>query len=439
MTKLLIADDDKNLTKVLKNELSEEGFDVAVTECGKKAMEMLEKEEYDVMVLDLHMPSIDGMDVLKNIKAAEIPVEVIILTGNATVPSAVEAMKLGAYDFLAKPFKIEELKAVVAKAYEKKELLSENLHLKMQIKRQSEIQRIVTKHPLMLQILETVKKVATSDLPVLVSGESGVGKELVARAIHDASEKSEGPFIPVNCGAIPENMMETELFGHEKGSFTGAHARKLGLLEIAHHGTLFLDEISELNSSLQGKLLRAIETKKFFRVGGIKEIAVEVRFISATNRDIRSEVEKGSFRADFYYRISALSIHIPPLRERREDIPLLIDYTLTSNPAFRKKAFSKEALSILSAYSWPGNVRELQNVVHRTLLLSENDLIESSDLPLDLAPNAKGIGKRLDEVERGHILRVFKEAEGQRAKAAEILGIDPKTLYRKLQSYGVSE
>jgi DNA-binding NtrC family response regulator len=439
MIKLLITDDDKNLTKVLKNELSGEGFEVAVTESGEKAIEMLEKEEYDVMLLDLHMPSFDGMDVLKSIKAAEIPVEVIILTGNATVSSAVKAMKLGAYDYLTKPFKIEELKAVVAKAYEKKELLSENLHLKMQIKRQSEIQQIVTKHPLMFQILEMVKKVATSDLPALILGESGVGKELVAKAIHEASGKGEGPFIPVNCGAIPENMMETELFGHEKGAFTGAHARKLGLLEIAHHGTLFLDEISELNSSLQGKLLRAIETKKFFRVGGVKEIAVDVRFISATNRDIRNEVEKGSFRADLYYRISTLSIHIPPLRERREDIPLLIDHTIRSNLAFRKKAFSKGALSILSAYSWPGNVRELQNVVHRTILLSKNDMIEPSDLPSDLGPGVRKAGKRLDEVERDHILNVLKEAEGQRAKAAEILGIDPKTLYRKLQSYGVKE
>lgn len=437
--KILIADDDKNLRRVLTNELSEEGFDVDEAESGIKAMDLLEKNEYDVSVLDLNMPGLGGMDVLKKIKALGLPTEIIILTGHSTVATAVEAMKLGAYDYLAKPFKLAELKAVISKAYEKKALVNENLVLRTQIKRQSHIQRIITKNPKMLEILDHVRTVAMSDFPVLIYGGSGVGKELIARAIHDASKRAEGPFIPINCGAIPENMLETELFGHEKGAFTGAHARKLGLLEIAHHGTLFLDEISELSSSLQGKLLRVIETGTFFRVGGTKEIVVDVKILSATNKDIKSEMERNNFRSDLYYRISTLTLSIPPLRERRDDIPLLVEHTIQSNPGFKNKEFSNEALKVLFEYPWPGNVRELQNVVHRTLLLSKNDVIEPPDLPADLIADPKGSGRRLEDVERDHILKILKEAGGHKGKAAEILGVDPKTLYRKLLSYGISE
>jgi len=437
--KILIADDDKNLAQVLADELSEEGLEVDKAASGTKAMDLLEKNEYDVLLLDLTMPGIGGIDVLKRIKTSELTTEVVILTGNATVPTAVEAMKLGAYDYLTKPFKMTELKVVIQRAYEKKELLAENLVLRAQLKRQSPAQRIITRNPFMFEILENVSKVALSDFPVLICGESGVGKELVARAIHDRSKRADGPFIPINCGAIPENMLESELFGHEKGAFTGAHARKLGLLEIANHGTLFLDEISELSSSLQGKLLRVIETKTFFRVGGIKEVGVDVKFVSATNKDIKSEMERGNFRSDLYYRISTLTLDIPPLRKRKEDIPLLLENILQSNPVFKSKKFSPEALEVFIEYAWPGNVRELQNVVHRTLLLSKNNVIEPGELPADLNPNPpypKVSGRRLEDVEREHILRVLQEAGGQKTKAAEILGIDPKTLYRKLLGYG---
>ena len=437
--KILVADDDKNLRKVLANELSEEGFDVDEAESGDRAKELLEKDEYDVLILDLTMPGVGGMEVLKKVKDLELSTEVIILTGNATVPTAVEAMKLGAYDYLTKPFKMEELKAVIGKAFEKKELRSENLVLRAQVKRQSENQEVITKNPAMIELLETLRKLAESEFPVLVYGESGVGKELMAKAIHGASKRPDGPFIPINCGAIPENMLESELFGYEKGAFTGAHAKKLGLLEIANHGTLFLDEICELTLPLQGKLLRVIETGKFFRLGGVRGTDVDVKFVSATNKEIKSEVEKGHFRADLYYRISTLTLSIPPLRERREDIPLLVNHQIKKNPAFKHKRFSEGALKILSEYSWPGNVRELQNVVHRTLLLSRKDVIEPYDLPADLVTDLKGSGKRLEDVEKSHILKVLKEAGGQKGKAAEILGVDPKTLYRKLLSYGVSE
>ncbi len=437
--KIIIADDDKNLRKVLANELSDEGFDVAEADDGIKAVGLIEKGEYDVLLLDLNMPGLGGLDVLEKIRELEIPVEVIILTAHATVATAVEAMKMGAYDYLTKPFQIEELKMIIEKAYEKKRLLRENLLLKSQIKRQSESKDIMTKSPIMLALLETVRKIAVSGLPVLVCGESGVGKELIAKNIHNSSNRADGPFIPINCGAIPETMLETELFGHEKGAFTGAHAKKLGLIEIANNGTLFLDEIGELSQRLQGKLLRVIETESFFRVGGVREIKVDSRFVSATNRDIRKDVENGNFRLDLYYRIGALTLRIPPLRERREDIPLLVRHIIQSNPDFKHKKLSDKAMQILMNYAWPGNVRELQNVIYRALFLSSGGIIEPRDLAPDLASERTVSGRRLEDIEKEHILKVFEEAQGQKRKAAEILGVDPKTLYRKLRRYGIDE
>jgi len=437
--KILIADDDKNLRKVLMNELSEEGFNVNETDNGIKAVDMLEKDEYDVLLLDLNMPGLSGMDVLKKIKDLDIPTEVIILTAHATVSTAVDAMKLGAYDYLTKPFQINELITFIEKAYEKKKLLSENLLLKSQIKRQSVTKDIITKNPLMLEILENVKKVAISDLPILIYGESGVGKELIAKAIHNASKRIDMPFLPINCGAIPETMLESELFGHEKGAFTGAYAKKLGLLEIANHGILFLDEIGELTSKLQGKLLRVIETGSFFRVGGVKEVRVDVKFVSATNKDLKKEIEIGNYRPDLYYRVCALTLCIPPLRERQEDIPLLVEHIIKNNTTFKNKNISKKSLRILSGYPWPGNVRELQNVIHRALFLSRDNIIEPHDLPADLVSSHKIPSRLLEDMEREHILNVLRETDGQRKKAAEILGIDPKTLYRKLSIYGIKE
>ena len=297
MIKTLLADDDRNLRTVLMNELSLEGYEMTEAETGTRALEVIAQEEYDLLLLDLNMPGMGGMEVLKKIAALQTPVEVIILTAHATVNTAVEAMKLGAYDFLTKPFKIEELKAVMDKAIEKKRLLRENLLLKTQLKRQSTPQGILTQNPLMFEILETVKKMAGSDMPVLVFGESGVGKELVARAVHDSSPRADKPFIPLNCGAIPETMLESELFGHEKGAFTGAFEKKLGILEIADRGTLFLDEVGELPFALQVKLLRVIETGRFFRVGGVKEVCVDVKFLSASNKDLKAAAEDGKFRS----------------------------------------------------------------------------------------------------------------------------------------------
>jgi DNA-binding NtrC family response regulator len=436
--KILIADDDRNLRKVLVNELSSEGFTVEEADSGIRAKDLLQKEEYDVLLLDLNMPGMSGMDLLRYMKDSEMTAEVIIFTGHGTVSTAVDAMKMGAYDYIAKPFRIDELITVIGKAYEKRKLLRENLALKSQIQRQSQTKDIITQSPLMLDVLETIRKFAVSDLPVLICGESGVGKELIAHALHNASGREGGPFIPINCCAIPEAMLESELFGHEKGAFTGAHAKKLGLLEIAGHGTLFLDEIGELNPQLQGKLLRVIETGRFFRVGGVKEVNVDVRFVSATNKDIAAEMKANNFRLDLYYRISAFTVRIPPLRERKEDIPLIIEHIVKNNASFKNKKFSKNALETLSGYPWPGNVRELQNIVHRALFLSKENEIDMCYLPADLASDHKDFPRRLEDVEREHILEVFREAHGHKKKAADMLGIDPKTLNRKLSSYGIT-
>jgi DNA-binding NtrC family response regulator len=439
MIKVLVADDEKNIRMVLRNELSSEGVDVSEADSGQTAIDLLEKDEYDVLLLDLNMPGLGGIEVLKTIKALEIPTEVIVLTADAAVSTAVQAMKFGAYDYLTKPFKLEELATLIEKACEKKKLRSENLLLRSQLRREAESRQFIAKSPVMLQLLDSVKKVAATDFPVLLAGESGTGKELVARIVHRESSRSDGPFVAINCGAIPDSMIESELFGYEKGAFTGAHARKPGLLEIAHTGTLFLDEIGDMPTALQVKLLRVIEAGSFFRLGGTREIRVVVRIVSATNKDLKAEIEKGSFRHDLFYRVSTLTVTIPPLCERREDIPLLIAHCMRTAPGFKHKKFSAKALHVLSEYAWPGNVRELQSVVQRAMLLSRGDVIDWTELPQDLNHGHEPKGTRLEDLERNHILKVLKEAGGQRGRAAEILGIDPKTLYRKLQGYGTKE
>jgi DNA-binding NtrC family response regulator len=437
--KLLIADDEKNIRQVLHTELSADHIEIDEAENGRRALDLLEQGEYDVLLLDLNMPGLGGIEVLKKMKSLDMSTEVIVLTANANVSTAVEAMKLGAYDYLTKPFRLEELSPLIEKAHEKKRLRSENLLLRTQMRRQAECKQLVAESRVMRELLETVNKVAQSDFPVLITGESGAGKELIAARIHRESKRAGGPFVPLNCGAIPENMIESELFGHEKGAFTGAHLKKPGLLEVANNGTLFLDEIGDMPPSLQVKLLRVMETGSFFRLGGTREQKVDVRMLAATNKDLKGEIAKGSFRQDFFYRITGITVPVAPLRERREDIPALIEYFRAGNSAFRQKRFSPEALKTLAAYSWPGNVRELQNVVHRAFLLSKGNVIEPSDLACELSMDQEAVGARLEDIERDHILRILRSVGGQRGKAAEELGIDPKTLYRKLAGYGVKE
>jgi DNA-binding NtrC family response regulator len=435
--KVLIADDEKNIRELLRDELSAMVASVAAVESGSLALKELEQNEYDVLLLDLTMPGMDGIAVLKNLKTVDLPTEVIILTANATVQTAVEAMKLGAYDYLMKPFRIGELLPVIEKAFEKKNLRTENLLLKAQVRKQSQVHELIAVSPAMQSAVARARKVAPSDLPVLITGESGTGKELIARFIHNASARAERSYVAINCGALPENMIESELFGYEKGAFTGAQGRKPGLFEIASQGTLFLDEIGDMPLPLQVKLLRAIETGAFYRLGGTREQQVNVRIISATHKQLKDEIKKGSFREDLFFRISALSVHLPPLRERPEDIVPLIEHCRSGSPAFKQKRFSDASLKVLSGYAWPGNVRELQNVVQHQLLLAENDVIEPADLPQELTGRHALISTRLDDIERDHILRMLEQAKGDRNKAAEALGIHPRTLMRKMASFGI--
>ena len=436
--KVLIVDDEKNIRTVLETELTSFGFRTAASPTGSAALELLEQKEFDVVLLDLNMPGMGGIDVLRQIRAGDMPVEVLVLTADAAVPTAVEAIKIGAYDYLVKPVDLEHLSKVIGRAFEKKLLRNENVVLKTAIKREEDREQMIAESPAMRECVNVMMKVAGTDFPVLIAGESGTGKEITARTLHRSSRRSEGPFLALNCGAIPENMVESELFGYERGAFTGAHARKLGLLELASSGTLFLDEIGDMPLPLQVKLLRVIETGAFFRLGGTRELKVDLRILSATNMDLSGAIEKGSFRSDLFYRIAGFTLAIPPLRERKEDIPLFIEQVQSRHPGFKQKRFSPEALTILMNYAWPGNVRELQNVVQRVLLLSPGNVMLPGDLPADLClssqPQASCL---LCDVEREHILRTLKTTAGRLEKAADILGIHPRTLRRKLAEYGV--
>jgi len=448
--RVLVADDERNFTQVLKMELGREGYVVDVAVDGREALGRLGASEYDVLVLDLKMPEVPGMEVLREIRSWEAGPEVIVLTGHATVATAIEAMKLGAYDYLTKPCKTEELALLVRKASEKRRLLRENLRLRARAERSEAFPQIVTQDPAMRAVLEMLVKIAPTDSAILIQGESGTGKELVANAIHQRSRRRDGPFVVINCGALQETVLESELFGHEKGAFTGAVAAKPGLFELADGGTLFLDEIGEVSPAMQVRLLRVIETGRFFRVGGVRERIVDVRILSATNKDLRKVVEAGTFRQDLFYRVAMITVSLPPIRDRRGDIPLLVQHILEQQAALGRKTVSPEALDLFMAYPWPGNVRELQHVIRRALILAPTDRIGPEDLPLDLrvrpgllAPAAPALPAgpltTLQELERQHIVRVLTEVKGHRGRAAEILGIDPKTLYRKIRAYRIPD
>lgn len=440
MIRILIAESDIELRNLLKVELSlGEGIaDVAVS--GPEALSMLEKNEYDIALLDLGMPGINGLEVVNANKGSDLPCEVIILTPHTSVQTAVEAMRLGAYDYSIKPYKTERLSLVIQKAAAKRALVKENLRLKQVLKRQTHFPNIVTQAPVMLELLETMRRIAPSGVPVHIYGESGVGKELVAHGIHSASHRADQSFIALNCAAITESMFESELFGHERGAFTGAQVQKPGLLEIASGGTLFIDEVGEMPLQIQIKLLRVLETGVFFRVGGVREIKVDFRLVSASNKDLVKESNKGAFRRDLYWRIGGITLQVPPLREHLEDIPILVQHFFHTNPSLRAKNLSPATFLLLARYGWPGNVREMFHMIHRACLLSRKNTLEPSDFPGLLPISAEpALSLRLEDMERGHILRILSTTEGHQRKAAEILGISIKTLYRKLKKYGIKE
>ncbi|MDT8273312.1 MAG: sigma-54 dependent transcriptional regulator, partial [Desulfomonilia bacterium] len=360
---ILIVDDERQNREYLSEILSEEGYAVTLASDGKEALERLSQDLFHVVLTDLQMPHIDGLGVIQHLVEKKLTTIGIIYTGYGSVKTAVEAMKLGAFDYLTKPFKADEIRVVVKKALDHLALQKENTYLKQQLKTRYKFENIIGSSEKMQKVFSMIDKVAATDSTVLVLGESGTGKELVARALHYNSSRSQNPFVPVNCGAIPEELLESELFGHEKGAFTGAFRARIGRFELAHEGSIFLDEISEMSPNLQVKLLRVIQEREFERVGGVKSIRADVRIIAATNKILEEEVERGRFREDLYYRLNVIPIHLPPLCERTEDIPLLIRHFLEKSPygnTPRKKVFSKKALAALTQYRWPGNVRELE-------------------------------------------------------------------------------
>ncbi|HXH82396.1 MAG TPA: sigma-54 dependent transcriptional regulator [Candidatus Tectomicrobia bacterium] len=442
--RVLVADDERNLRELLVRELGRRGLEVDGVADGEAALARLREAPYDVIVLDLRMPRKEGLEVLRELQEFPEHPQVIVMTGFADVTTAVEAMKLGAYDYLTKPAKIEELEVVVRKAAEKGALLRENVALRAHAPGGEPFGGIITRSPRMQDVLRIVERVAPTDSAVLVLGESGTGKELVARAIHERSARAGRAFVPIHCGALPREVLESELFGHEKGAFTGAVNAKPGLIELADGGTLFLDEIGEMEPESQVRLLRVLESGMFFRVGGTRPRRVDVRLVAATNRDLAEAIRAGHFRQDLYYRINTITVQLPPLRERKEDIPLLAEHFLRANATFGTKRLDAAALAALESYAWPGNVRELQHAIERGVILAKGDEIELADLPPELAgaPAAPAVpaaapGTSLETMERQHIVATLRQVGGHRGKAAALLGIDPKTLYRKIIGYSI--
>jgi two-component system, NtrC family, response regulator AtoC len=436
--KVLVAEDEAHLGQILSNFLVGRGYAVQTVTDGRAALDSLRAESFDVALLDIVMPELDGLEVLKQVRADADPPEVIIITGNGTIETAISAMKLGAYDYMAKPYRMAEIDVLVRRAWEKRRLARENVLLQSQLERAGGAGDIDTQYAPLQAVLEVVKRVAPSDSPVLITGESGTGKELVAHMLHRLSGRS-GPFVDVSCAALSEGLLESELFGHERAAFPGADERKLGLMELAAGGTLFLDEISELSPKLQGKLLRALEQLSFYRVGGTQKVEVDVRVLAATNRDLSDRVTDGLFRDDLYYRVNAIAIELPPLRERVVDIPLLARQFLRQYGKGAALSLSNDALELLGKYTWPGNVRELKNVMERAALLAQGPQIRAVDLPLQLEgvhpTPVSSPAISLEELERRHIETVLHNTNWHQGKAATALGISSKTLYRKIREY----
>lgn len=449
---VLIVDDEPYVRETLQTLLSDYGYATESAEDGVAALNILQQKTFDLLLLDVMMPRVDGMEVLRFVKEHFIDSQVIMLTAVNDIAIAVESMQLGAYSYLTKPYSTKELVTIIGRALERKRLLRENKALKKVLARYEGGDAIVGRSPKMMDVLSMAARVAPTDSVVLIQGPSGTGKELIAHFLHKNSARKEAPFTALNCASLPETLLESELFGHEKGAFTDAVAAKQGLVEITSGGTLFLDEIGEISPAIQPKLLRFLETGEFRRLGGNKNLHADVRIISATNKDLRAEVGEGRFREDLLYRLNIITLQIPPLRDRTEDIPLLVEYFIKKHAVGVKDLRMEDsALSLLMKYEWPGNIRELENVVERASILSKDAVIRPEDLALPIGPGrattesaqsvtpAPGDLITLKELERNHIARVLKSVEWNKNIAAKILGISLKTLYTKIASYRLKE
>jgi two-component system, NtrC family, response regulator PilR len=453
---ILVVEDEKNLRDFLSFVLRKEGYSVTTAEDGMEGMDFIKKEIYDLVLTDVKMPRAGGLDVLKAVKETSPDTVVLMITAFASTETAVEAMKQGAYDYISKPFQIDEVKLVIRNALERKQLERDNLRLRLQLKERIDVENLVGKSPAMQKVYEVIRKVADTKSNVLILGESGTGKELVARAIHFNSGRKDAPFVAVNCGALPEPLLESELFGHVKGAFTGAHANKEGLFEVANGGAVFLDEIGETPPSIQVKLLRVLEEKEFRRIGGTKNIKVDIRIIAATNKDLEKAVAEGSFREDLFYRLDVIPIHLPPLRERSEDIVWLTDHFLekfcrTSGVPVKKIA--PEAMRLLQSHEWRGNVRELENMMERTVAMvsgetiTERDIGGSLERPVpsrdaistQLPPEGLDLESFVEELEKTFLQKALKRTGGVKREAAKLLGLNMRSFRYRLQKYGLGK
>ena len=442
MANILVVDDEEPFRRLLKNELARKGYAVSVAVDGGGALRLMRENPFGAILLDVVMPGVDGLSLMKKLKEDPSAPPIIVLTGKATVETAVEAMKNGAYDYLTKPYKLDELVIVVDRACEYGRLSVKNKLLEQELVRKESPFEFVGTSRQLKDILALIRKVAPTDSPVFIQGESGTGKELVANTVWHYSKRKDTPFIALNCASLSESLIESEIFGHEKGAFTSAYQLKHGLVEVADTGTLFLDEIGEMPIGLQAKLLRFLDSGEFRRVGGNKALTVDVRLIAATNKDLVAMIKKGTFREDLYYRLNVINITLPPLRERKEDIAALARHFLQQYAKKLDKSITdltSDALELLAGYHWPGNVRELENVVERAVILCESDLLGAEDLsvPAPAMIAELGTNPSLEEMEKNYILRVLRETNGNQSKASQLLGIDRKTLYLKLKKYGI--
>ncbi|RMG66520.1 MAG: sigma-54-dependent Fis family transcriptional regulator [Nitrospirae bacterium] len=466
MKNILVIDDDPTVRDVLKEFLLTEGYNISLAEDGIKGLESLKSSPYDVVLLDLMMPGMHGIEVLRNMQeTVNATTPCIIITAHGTIQNAVEAMKLGAFDYITKPFRLDEVAIVIKRALEFSGIKKENLRLKKELKKRYESHGLIGSSPAMQKIYDLIEKIADTDSTVLITGESGTGKELVAKILHYNSSRSDRNFVPLNCAAIPKDLLESELFGHEKGAFTGAVSTRIGRFELANGGTLFLDEIGELDPNLQVKLLRVLQEREFERVGSTKTIKVDVRIIAATNQKLEELVKEGRFREDLYYRLNVIPIHLPPLRERKEDIPLLVQYFLQKQSEIKKKApprIGKQIMNIFMAYDWPGNVRELENLIERLTILNSGEDVKLSDLPqkfhsitpvkyeepsleeldikepeISVTPQGVDLNRILDSIEEKLILQALELSNGVKSKAAELLGLNRTTLVEKMKKKGI--
>lgn len=446
---ILIVDDEKNIREGLAMDLELEGYDCVLASDGLEAWNIINRQQIDLVVSDLRMPGLSGEELLKRVSGSYPMLPVVILTGHGTIESAVDAMRDGAVDFLTKPVNLDRLNMLVKRSLANRDLYDQHQQLQEeldQLKKRTKYDRIIGKSQKIVRLMEVVQQIAPTKASVLITGESGVGKELIADAIHDLSNRSDGPFIKVHCAALTESLLESELFGHEKGAFTGAISQKKGRFELANGGTIFLDEIGEIDAATQVKLLRVLQEKQFERVGGETTITVDVRVVSATNRNLQEEIAKGNFREDLYYRLNVVQLEVPPLRERKEDIALLMtDFLRTFSDENGKQieGFSNRARNALYKYDWPGNIRELRNCIESAVVMARGKLIELEDLPPAVAGAESEaqlslpVGITLEQAEKELIVNTIAHCGGNKTKAAEVLGIGRKTLHRKLQEYKI--